>query len=82
MLACVILMYGIYLMFNGRSSDKEFLIVLSLGFLVTSVALTLDTHSWSSYSRERRQQKRFQLGLNYFSVVSMAGTFIYLTFFF
>ena len=79
--ASVILSYGIYTMFYGRT-DKQFLITLAAGFLTASLGILFDTYSWSSYSRERRREKRFQLGLNYFSVVSMAGTLIYLCFWF
>ena len=79
--ALIILSYGIYTMFYGRT-DKQFLITLAAGFLTASLGILFDTYSWSSYSRERRQQKRFQLVLNYFSIVSMAATLVYLCFWF
>jgi hypothetical protein len=80
--ASAVLLYGLYLMFGPMSTDKMFLTTLMTGFFLASVGILFDTYSWSEYSRERRRQKRAQLGFNYFSVVTTAATLVYLVFFF
>lgn len=69
--ASVILCYGLYIMFTpSKHMDKDFLQVLMLGFLLASISMLLETYSWSAYSKERRQQRRVQLIINYFCVFS------------
>lgn len=78
-LACVILCYGMYIMFTpSKHLDNGFLIVLMSGFLTASIAMLLDTYSWSAYSKERRDQRRAQLIMNYICVFGTAFCLVWL----
>jgi len=78
-LASIILCYGLYIMFSpSKHLDKDFLIILMLGFLVASIAMLLDTYSWSAYSKERRDQRRAQLIMNYICVLGTAACLAWL----
>jgi len=80
-LASVILCYGMYIMFTpSKHLDKDFLIILMSGFLVASIAMLLDTYSWSAYSRERRDQRRAQLIVNYICVIGTSFCLCWLIF--
>jgi hypothetical protein len=80
-IACVILCYGLYIMFSpSKHLDKDFLAILMSGFLVASIAMLLDTYSWSAYSRERRDQRRAQLIMNYICVIGTAASLVWLIF--